>query len=138
EECDILGISASEDRLRITGAKVQRHGSDTPELLPADLVVDATGRGSRTPVWLEQFGYERPFEEKIKVGLAYTTRYFKAKRDVFQGDLAINQVGIPDSPRGAIFSRIDTRDPLHVELSLNRVLGDYPPTDPDGPLDFDH
>lgn len=137
ENCDILGIESSPDRSRITGARVQRRAEGSAEeLLSADLVVDATGRGSRTPVWLEQLGYPRPVEEKVKVGIAYTTRYYHLKRDVFQGDLSINPVGTPDSPRGAIFSRINENDPLHAELSLTGMLGDHPPTDPEGFLEY--
>ena len=33
--------------------------------LAADLVVDATGRGSRTPAWLETLGYPRPPVERV-------------------------------------------------------------------------
>jgi 2-polyprenyl-6-methoxyphenol hydroxylase-like FAD-dependent oxidoreductase len=39
--------------------------------LSGDLVVDATGRGSRTPVFLEQLGYDRPAEDEVIVHLAY-------------------------------------------------------------------
>ncbi|MGH3737489.1 MAG: FAD-dependent oxidoreductase [Micromonosporaceae bacterium] len=44
------------------------------ERLDAELVVDATGRGSRTPAWLEQLGYPRPVEQQVKVGVSYVTR----------------------------------------------------------------
>ena len=39
----------------------------------ADLVVDATGRGTRLPVWLEQWGFERPPEDTVDVGIDYAT-----------------------------------------------------------------
>ena len=39
--------------------------------LSADLVVDATGRGSRTPAFLEALGYARPREDELMVQLAY-------------------------------------------------------------------
>ncbi|HEX5405936.1 MAG TPA: FAD-binding monooxygenase [Pseudonocardiaceae bacterium] len=132
EETDIVGVEASADRSRVIGAYIQRHGVSTSEFLAADLVVDATGRGSRSPVWLEELGYERPAEDKIKVSLAYTTRHYKLKRDIFQGDLSINPVAGPGSPRGAIFSRIKESDPFYAELSLAGMLGDHPPTDHDG------
>ena len=35
----------------------------------ADLVVDATGRGSRSPSWLEALGYPRPETEQVPDGL---------------------------------------------------------------------
>ena len=47
------------------------------ETLSADLVVDASGRGSHTPRWLEEMGYPKPLEERVEVALAYTTRSFR-------------------------------------------------------------
>jgi hypothetical protein len=37
-------------------------------------VVDATGRGSRTPIFLEGLGYDRPVEDELVVRLAYSSR----------------------------------------------------------------
>jgi hypothetical protein len=37
-------------------------------------VVDATGRGTRLPVWLEQWGFRRPAEETVDVGIGYATQ----------------------------------------------------------------
>lgn len=47
--------------------------AEGPETVDADLVVDATGRGTRLPVWLEQWGFERPREETVDVGIGYVT-----------------------------------------------------------------
>lgn len=47
---------------------------DDGEQVTADVVVDASGRGSRLPVWLEQWGYQRPPEESIKVGVSYASQ----------------------------------------------------------------
>ena len=46
---------------------------DTGEEVPADLVVDTAGRGTRLPVWLEQWGFDRPPEASIDVGISYAT-----------------------------------------------------------------
>jgi 2-polyprenyl-6-methoxyphenol hydroxylase-like FAD-dependent oxidoreductase len=46
------------------------------EELRADLVVDATGRQSRSPDWLSAIGARRPFEEQADSGFIYYTRYF--------------------------------------------------------------
>ncbi|MFI0366580.1 NAD(P)/FAD-dependent oxidoreductase [Actinomadura sp. 1N219] len=132
ERRDIVGLVASSDGRRVTGARV--HG-DSAETLSADLVIDATGRASRTPVWLEELGYERPPEEKVKIGLAYTTRHFQLKSDPFGGDLAIIPVATPSHPRGAFFYKLPGGGG-RIELSLTGILGDYPPTDPDGFLEF--
>jgi 2-polyprenyl-6-methoxyphenol hydroxylase-like FAD-dependent oxidoreductase len=46
---------------------------DESSAVPADLVVDATGRGTRLPVWLEQWGFGRPAEDTVDVGIKYAT-----------------------------------------------------------------
>lgn len=43
----------------------------------ADLVIDASGRGSQALKWLEAMKFPVPPEEKVEVQLAYTTRYFR-------------------------------------------------------------
>lgn len=48
-----------------------------PDVVPADLVVDATGRGTRLPVWLEQWGYHRPRADTVDVGIGYASQWFR-------------------------------------------------------------
>ncbi|MDX2918413.1 MULTISPECIES: NAD(P)/FAD-dependent oxidoreductase [Streptomyces] len=132
--CVIRGLTASADRSRVTGVEVvDESGTDTPARLEADLVVDVTGRGSRTPAWLEEFGYERPAEDRFKIDLAYTTRHFKLKEDPYGTDLSINPVASPSNPRGAFFPRLADGS---SQLSLTGILGDHPPTDDEGFLAF--
>jgi 2-polyprenyl-6-methoxyphenol hydroxylase-like FAD-dependent oxidoreductase len=47
------------------------------ELLEADLVIDAMGRGSRLPKWLAIAGTEPPREEAEDSGFIYYTRFFR-------------------------------------------------------------
>jgi 2-polyprenyl-6-methoxyphenol hydroxylase-like FAD-dependent oxidoreductase len=58
----------------VTGVRVVPPGGGAEDDVAADLVVDATGRGSRTPAWLEQLGYERPAEERIAVRVGYASQ----------------------------------------------------------------
>ena len=44
------------------------------EEIAADLVVDATGRGGRTPAWLTEMGYDPPAEEQVRVDVKYASR----------------------------------------------------------------
>ena len=48
-----------------------------PEFVRADLVVDAAGRGTRLPVWLSQWGYARPTEEILDIGINYASQLFR-------------------------------------------------------------
>jgi 2-polyprenyl-6-methoxyphenol hydroxylase-like FAD-dependent oxidoreductase len=49
----------------------------------ADVVVDATGRGSRTPLWLKDLGYHPPVDERIAVRVKYAsqTLHFPFERE---------------------------------------------------------
>jgi 2-polyprenyl-6-methoxyphenol hydroxylase-like FAD-dependent oxidoreductase len=62
---DVVGLTVTPDRDRVTGAWVTDRATDRKRTLRGDLVVDATGRGSRTPVFLEELGYGRPPEDEL-------------------------------------------------------------------------
>jgi 2-polyprenyl-6-methoxyphenol hydroxylase-like FAD-dependent oxidoreductase len=61
---------------RVTGVLLDGD-TDRPEFVAADLVVDAAGRGTRLPVWLEQWGYQRPPELTVEVGIGYASHQFR-------------------------------------------------------------
>jgi 2-polyprenyl-6-methoxyphenol hydroxylase-like FAD-dependent oxidoreductase len=48
------------------------------EEVSADLIIDAMGRGSKLPSWLEAVGARRPIEEVEAYGFVYYTRYFRS------------------------------------------------------------
>ncbi|GAA1422399.1 FAD-binding monooxygenase [Catellatospora coxensis] len=132
ERTDIVGLVAA--RGRITGARVQGHDAEQPTTLAADLVVDATGRGSRTARWLRELGYAAVPEERVKMDLTYTTCDFKGplSYDPIGDDIALLPVATPAMPRGAIFARLPDR----YAVSLTGILGDRPPTDIDGFMEY--
>ena len=66
EESDVQELVFDRAAGRVTGVRVQpRDRAAAPQNLDVDLVVDASGRGSRSPSWLEAFGYAKPREESI-------------------------------------------------------------------------
>ncbi|MEV8506957.1 FAD-binding monooxygenase [Actinoplanes sp. NPDC051475] len=135
EHTDIAGLVASPDRDRITGVRVQaRTPGAAEEVIDADVVVDTTGRGSRTPRWLEELGYPRVPEERVKMDLTYTTMDFHGPLpfDPIGDDIALLPVATPAIPRGAIFARMPDR----YAVSLTGILGDRPPTDREGFLAY--
>jgi 2-polyprenyl-6-methoxyphenol hydroxylase-like FAD-dependent oxidoreductase len=136
EQYDIVGLETTPDASRVVGARVQRRDASAgPEVLGANLVIDATGRGSRTPAWLDELGYSRPSEDRVKIDLAYTTRHYRVPTDPFGSDIAIIAAATPAHPRGAFYYRLPGGGD-RVELSLTGVLGDYPPADPEGFVEF--
>jgi flavin-dependent dehydrogenase len=104
------------------------------ETLAADVVVDTSGRGSRTPRWLEALGYEAPEEEVVDAKLGYATRWFRVPEN-FSGNwegLAVLP-GWPDNPRGGTLRRVEGGVWTAVLIGLG---GDHPPTDEEGFLGF--
>jgi len=134
DACDILELATTPDGGRVTGTRV-RHRADSgaKEVLDADLVVDATGRGSRSPLWLEALGYPRPPTEQVRIGLGYATRTYRLPPDPLGGDLGVLHAPTPEHPRGAAFLRLEGDRWM---VTLAGILGDHPPTDPDGFLAF--
>ncbi|PIB74366.1 FAD-dependent oxidoreductase [Mycobacterium celatum] len=66
-----------EPRFDPVARRVSGVSLDSGELVAADLVVDAAGRGTRLPVWLEKWGYPRPPEEVVDVGIGYATQQLR-------------------------------------------------------------
>jgi 2-polyprenyl-6-methoxyphenol hydroxylase-like FAD-dependent oxidoreductase len=127
---DVIGLVIDSERGRITGVRVaERDGSGPEQTVSADLIVDATGRGSRTPIWLEQFGYPRPEADRVEIGIGYATRCYQLHPRALGEDMGIFTAGTPSNPRTAyLFAQEDSR---HI-LTVGGILGDYPPLDPAG------
>jgi 2-polyprenyl-6-methoxyphenol hydroxylase-like FAD-dependent oxidoreductase len=134
DRCDVTGLSASSDGGRVTGARVVRRLDGSAEqTLAADLVVDATGRGSRTPAWLETLGYPRPPVDRVQIDLGYASRMYRLVPGMLDGSLGILNAPTPDHPRGGALAAIEN-DRLLV--TLFGILGDHPPADGAGFTDF--
>lgn len=130
----IRGLVTTARQERVTGVRVIGSADAVAEqVIEADLVVDATGRGSRMPAWLEELGYAPPAEDRVKIDMAYTTRHFLLRDDPYGTDLSINPIATPRHPRGAFFPKIDGNLSM---LSLTGIVGDHPPTDHQGFLEF--
>jgi len=109
ENSEVTGLLATADRGQVVGVRVQRRGAEgAPEELWADLVVDASGRFSKAPAWLEALGYAAPPEETITSGLGYASRFYR-KPDHFPGEwqgIIINGRP-PHNPRAGLILPIE-------------------------------
>jgi len=131
---DIVGLVATPDGGRVTGVRIHpRASSDGGATLAADLVVDATGRGSRTPRWLGELGYDKPPEERLDIDLTYTTRHYRIAPDALDGDLVILIGPTLRHPRGGV---IQIGEHNLAIVTLFGILGDQAPTDDEGYLAF--
>jgi len=114
---------------RVTGVQLA-----TGETLHADLLVDASGRGSRAPVWLEALGYAKPVEEQVKIDVGYTTRVFRRRPTDLNGNLATFIT--PAAPVETRVGFIVAMEGDRWIVSLGGWLGDHAPTDLAGWIDF--
>jgi len=76
EKCSVEELGWNEAKTHVTGVICKTSGGKTKKL-EADLVVDSSGRYSKTPQWLELAGYKPPLEKETKIDVAYTTRIYK-------------------------------------------------------------
>jgi 2-polyprenyl-6-methoxyphenol hydroxylase-like FAD-dependent oxidoreductase len=134
DRCDAAGLAATPDGRRVHGVRViRRADGSAEEVLGADLVVDATGRGSRSPAWLEELGYPRPAEEEVRIGVAYASRIYRRRPDHLDGDRAVVVAATRDRPCGAAMLSMEGDRWM---VTLFGYLGLRPPTDPDGFVAF--
>lgn len=62
---------------RVVAARWRAGPDGAEHELAADLVVDCSGRGSQAPRWLREWGYDGPTEDRVEIGISYTSAYFK-------------------------------------------------------------
>lgn len=134
EGCDVLGLLATSDNARVTGVRVIRRRADSAEeSLSADLIVDATGRGSRSPAWLEALGYDRPQEEAVKIGVTYTSCVYERLPEHIPGVNALIVAPSPENPRGGVLL---SQEGNRWILTVAAYLGEQIPLDQAGLREF--
>jgi 2-polyprenyl-6-methoxyphenol hydroxylase-like FAD-dependent oxidoreductase len=130
--CAVVGLGAGASRDRVTGVRAVRAGG-AEDVVDADLVVDATGRGSRTPAWLAAIGFDEPPEERLTIQLRYATRHLRRHPGALGGAKLIGIGAEPGRPTGLVmFAQEGDR----WVLTAIGYEGHHPPTDPEGFLAF--
>ena len=133
DRCEVVGLTTTTPRDRVTGVRMLPHAAVVEERLGADLVLDATGRGGRTPAWLAAIGYEEPPQQQLTIHLKYATRHLRLRPDALPGHKFVTIGAEPGRPTGLVlFAEEEDRWVLTV-IGYGRH---HPPTDPDAFLAF--
>lgn len=127
----VEGLVAEQGR--VTGVRLRDAETGEEEVLRADLVVDASGRGSKAPDWLVALGYSAPRESVITSKAGYATRVYARPAGFDAWRVLYVQPSPPWGRRGAIITPIEG-DRWHV--TLIGMAGDHPPTDEAGFVAF--
>lgn len=130
EECKAVGLITTADKRRVIGVRlIDQRAGRVEDTLTADLVVDASGRGSRSPAWLESLGYGPPAEEEVRIGMGYTTCYYHRRPEHIPGlDGIVHLATPPDRRLGVLLAQDHDR----WVCTIGGYLGDHAPTDHQG------
>lgn len=136
QEHGVVGLNVDRKGRRVTGVRLRGRPGLSPSLtsLPADLVVDASGRDSQTPHWLANLGYNPPQETTINAFAGYASRLYRRPADAgTQWKTLYIRPTPTSSTRGGVIIPIEG-DRWHV--TLIGMGADYPPTSEEGFLAF--
>ncbi len=134
DEHKILDLQLDRPGGRVTGVVVRRRGEHDAEVIPADLVVDSTGRGTRAPMWLEQHGFGEVEVQEVQSNVGYTSRVFHMPGGVDRSRLPI--VVFPDAPRSRRAGLVFPLGDNGLIVALAGWCRDYVPRTPEGFLKF--
>ena len=134
----VTGLLTNASRAKVAGVSVRfrdRHNQayTHTQNLNADLVVDASGKVSKTPQWLKSLGYEPPQETTIKAFVGYASRIYEGSGKLSDTAPVFVSLGPPLRTRGGAIFPIEGNRWL---VSLGGGDRDYPPADEAGFLEF--
>ncbi|MFC9163717.1 FAD-dependent oxidoreductase [Streptomyces fungicidicus] len=128
EGADVVGLLGDASRVR--GVLLRDRSGDArtePRTLKADLVVDASGAGTKASHWLTAIGAAAPHEETLDTGLAYASRVYRGPRGALDGPTVGYYVYPgPSQPHGG--GALPLEDGTHLVI-VSGLRGNEPPTD---------
>jgi len=131
QETRVKNLIYNCDNNKITGVELD---SKENKNLSAQLILDASGRGSNAPRWLENIGFNSPPETVINPLLGYATCKYREPEN-FQEDwkvLLVSQAA-PNHKRLGYLARIENKEWIATLGGYNR---DFPPLDRENFLKF--
>jgi len=121
------------DGHRVSGVRMHRRDDrEATQRLHADLVIDASGRGSQIPQMLRSLGFERPEESAVRIDVGYSTCTFRTPAAARDWKM-LYVVAQPPAKRGALILPMEGNRWMCTVVGMH---GDHPPTDLAGYLAF--
>jgi 2-polyprenyl-6-methoxyphenol hydroxylase-like FAD-dependent oxidoreductase len=126
QRCRVKEVLASPNGEAVTGVRYE-NGDGVTETIPADLVVDASGRGAPTLALLKSIGRPLPAETAIGIDLRYATCVFAIPDDAstdWKGIMTFGQA--PQNSRGGLMLPLEGNRWM---VTIGGRHGDAPPGD---------
>jgi 2-polyprenyl-6-methoxyphenol hydroxylase-like FAD-dependent oxidoreductase len=133
QQCRVQEILATQNGEAITGVRYE-NVNGTSETIAADLVVDASGRGTSTLNLLKSIGRPLPEETTIGIDLGYATCVFAVPDDApadWKGVMTFGQA--PQNSRGGLMFPLEGNRWM---TTIGGRHGDVPPGDVEGFLSY--
>ncbi|MBM4258425.1 MAG: FAD-binding protein [Deltaproteobacteria bacterium] len=127
-------LASNSSGLRVTGVRVASQDEGAPSSLDADLVVDASGRNSKSPEWLQELGLSMPEETVVNSHTGYSSRWFalpepsRWPREWWWKGVWID-IAPPDNMTAGVLFPVEHNRCIVTLAGVNKQ---YPPNDDDG------
>lgn len=122
---DVVALTSRFRPDRVDGATVVPRDGGDGVTVNANLVVDATGRGSRAPNFLEDLGFDRPVEDEVVMRVAYSSQQLRIRPGTLKERL-VNVLPVSGRPRLAVLAANEGGTWM---LTVGGMLGLEPPTE---------
>jgi 2-polyprenyl-6-methoxyphenol hydroxylase-like FAD-dependent oxidoreductase len=131
--CRVTEFLGSPSGSAVSGVRYEASDGRS-DIISADLIVDASGRGMMTLGVLEKMGFSKVGETEIGIDMAYSTAIFEQPVDApstWKGVIVLPAA--PRDNRGGFLSPIENNRWI---VSVGANHGDAPPGDMEGFLEF--
>jgi 2-polyprenyl-6-methoxyphenol hydroxylase-like FAD-dependent oxidoreductase len=134
QQCRVVGLLDNASQNRVVGVSLYDFHRKTKEERNGELVVDASGRGSQLPHWLQQLGYQPPPATVVDPLLGYATCRYRIPADKQpEGKVILIEHSPPDGTRLGYLALVEGEEWI---ATLGGYGRDYPPLDEKGFLEF--
>ena len=134
-EQQVNHLLTNDSKTQVVGVHMTSRKTREDQDLYANLVVDASGRSSKTMAWMEELGYVAPSETVINSYLGYATRWYELPEDTDYDWISLLMQSNPKEGlyRGGGILIVEGNRLVVTVAGMNK---DYPPTDEDEFLEF--
>jgi 2-polyprenyl-6-methoxyphenol hydroxylase-like FAD-dependent oxidoreductase len=130
---DVVRLVTADNQVTGVTVRAARTQDAAEETVAADLVIDAAGAGSRTPVWLKELGLDAPRVTRVRAGVTYVTRMYRRDQRQLDGRFGTLITPYPGRPFGGAALR---QEGNRWVVLLAGMVGTEPPLDEDGMIAF--